>query len=58
MKTSVDIQNNFDNGRYELLNGNFEESVSFFSEVLRLDQKHNRQRVLSMGQNKSIEATP
>jgi tetratricopeptide (TPR) repeat protein len=40
MKTSSDIQNSFDNGRYELLNGNFEESISFFSEALRWDQDH------------------
>jgi tetratricopeptide (TPR) repeat protein len=40
MNTPIDTQTHFDNGRYELLNGNFEESISFFSEALRLDQNH------------------
>ena len=40
MNTFTNIQTSFDNGRYELLNKNFGESIPYFSETLRLDPDH------------------
>ena len=40
MNTSTNTQNFFDNGRYELINGNFEKSIESLTEVLKLDPSH------------------
>jgi len=40
MNTSNDIQRFFDNGRYELMNGDFEKSIESLSEALKLDPNH------------------
>jgi tetratricopeptide (TPR) repeat protein len=37
MENQSKIQNAFDNGRYELINNNFEKSIQCFTEVLQLD---------------------
>jgi tetratricopeptide (TPR) repeat protein len=40
MENQLIIQNAFDNGRYELINNNFDKSIQCFSEVLQLDPEH------------------
>lgn len=40
MNTSSNTQSFFDNGRYELMNGNFEKSIASLSETLRLEPGH------------------
>jgi tetratricopeptide (TPR) repeat protein len=40
MNTSTNTQNFFDNGRYELINGNFEKSIESLTGVLKLDPSH------------------
>lgn len=40
MNTSNNIQRFFDNGRYELMNGDFEKSIESLSEALQLDPNH------------------
>ena len=45
MINSTDFQKHFDDGRYALLNGNLEDSITSLSEALKLDPKHILARV-------------
>ena len=40
MESQLKAQKSFDDGRYELMNGNFGKSIERFSEALRLDPEH------------------
>ncbi|MGD8522038.1 MAG: tetratricopeptide repeat protein [Desulfobacterales bacterium] len=48
MNSTIELQNLFDDGRYELMNGNFEKGIEYFSELLRQDPD-NKLALISRG---------
>jgi len=48
MNATLDPQDLFDDGRYELMNGNFERGIECFSELLRRDPD-NKLALISRG---------